>query len=112
MAKLTGSAARAAPPRPTALADELTVVRYRTGDEGLRHGVLLPGTPPRVVYLAGHGVALRRLGRDDLARCTACPDYPPRRAMRKLLRAGRSLGISQRAARALRETLRPAKAAG
>lgn len=84
--------------------DAPQVVSYASRS-GVRYGVMLSGTPCRIVYLAPSGVTLRRLAGREVLRCRSLPDYPPRRAMRKLLSSGRSLGISQSARKALRGAL-------
>ena len=79
------------------------VVRYHTA-QGQRIGLVCTDTPSeiRLVTIANAGVRIQRLPPPQRRYMTTLADYQPRRAAREFLRAGRRLGISRAAKKALR----------
>ena len=81
------------------------LVTYRT-DAGIKTAIALkPGRKWLPVIVIDSPMRVRKVPLSERRFMTPLADYPLRRAVRKYLAAGRRLGITKRARKALREVL-------
>ena len=85
-----------------------TCVRFAGSDNSFHNAVIcrLGRTKAHLVWIGNHGVKASAEPTASVAKYSTAIDYPVKKAARRILKAGRALGITKAAKRLLREVLK------